>query len=146
MNILRSQKCSVAGSTQKIRVKLVDFGIQRIANASDIGFLGVLFMEFPVQSIKICLLHLIPWNYCSWNDGDTMYVTTLLSQNRGGQPKTRFEMCVQFEVEPNLIFASNLHSTGFDYAKLIMAKDIARYCTSNDFIQHVKEKQLQLKK
>lgn len=127
---------------QNIRVKLVDLGGQRIANASDFGYLDERFIEFPAQSITVCLLNLIPWNLCSWNDDDTMYVTKLLAQHRGEQ--NRYEVCLQFEMEPNLIFASNLRSTGFDYAKSIISKYIAHSNSSDDFIQHVKGRKPQL--
>lgn len=128
---------------RKIRAKLVDFGGQRIANASDFGYLDGRFIEFPAQSITVCLTNLDPWNFCSWNDDDTVYVTKLLAQHRGDQPQNRLEMCLQFEMEPNLIFASNLRSAGFNYAKSIVSKNIAHKNSFNDFIQYLKEQKPQ---
>lgn len=128
----------------KVRVKLVDFGVQRIADVSDFGYLDEQFTKFPIQSTNVCLLNLIPWNAHSWNDDDTMYVTKLLGQNRTGELQNRYQISVQFDMEPNLIFISNLSTTGFDYAETIISKGIASKRDSSDFIQHVKGNKRQL--
>lgn len=120
-------------------MKLVDYGVQRIAFVSDFGHLDERFIEFPIQSIHVHLLNLVPWNGRSWNDDDNEYVTKLLRQCRIGEQQNRLELNVQFEVEPNSIFTHNLCSTGFDYANIITSKGIARIADSNDFIQHVEK-------
>lgn len=136
---MQFEKPSVADDKRNIRVKLVDFGVQRIANVSDIGCLNERFTQFPIQSINVCVLNLDPWNLRSWNDDDTRYVTKLLGQNRTDGLQNRYEMFVQLEMEPNVIFTSNLCSTGFDYADTIISKGIARNNTSNNFLQYVKD-------
>lgn len=123
---------SVAGNIQMARVKLVDFGVPRIATISDIGHLDENFTEFPIQSISLCLLNLIPWNSRTWNDEDTRYVTELLNENR-------YEICIQFEMQPDSIFTSDLCSSGFDYVDVIISKGIACRNASNDFHHHVEE-------
>lgn len=126
---------------QKVRIKLVDIGIKRIANVSDIGCLDGRFTKFPIQSINVCLLNVVPWNQHSWNDDDTRYVTKLLGQTR---TENRYEIFVQHEMEPNLIFTSNLRSTGFDYVDTIISKGIAQKSTSSDFLRYLKERKHQL--
>lgn len=123
---------------QKVQVKLVDFGIQRFASISEIGSLADDFIKFPMQSINLCLFNLLPWNQRSWNDDDTGCVTKLLGINGSDDLQNRYEIYIQFELQPNLIFSSNLHSSGRDYAGMIVSKGIGRKNTSTDFLQYVK--------
>lgn len=127
---------------QKVLVKLVDFGVTRLAAACDIGCLDESFIEFPMQAINLCLLDLVPWDLRSWNNDfrDTKCVEKILGVGSTNELQNRYEISVQFEIQPNLIFASKLCSPGFDYGSTIIANGIARKNTPNDFLQHLKKK------
>lgn len=124
----------------RVRVKLVDFGVQRVVAVSDIGYLGECFTEFPIQSISLCLLNLVPWNLRSWGDDDTRYVTKLLNANRIDELQNQYETCVQFEMRSNFIFTSNLCTKEFDYADKITSRGIARKNLMEDFLSRLKRK------
>lgn len=129
---------SVGGNAQKVRVKLVDFGVQRVAAITDIGRLDDDFAGFPIQSINLCLLNLLPWNRRSWNENDTRCVTKLLGINGTDNLQNRHEMHIQFEMQPNLTYSSNLCSPGLDYVEMIISKGIARKNISTDFFHYIK--------
>lgn len=114
---------------------MVDFGVPQSASIFDIGRMDDDFMKFPIQSINLCVLNLHPWNQRAWTDQDIRYVTKLLdfhSQNR-------YEMYIEVEMQPNLIFSSNLYSPLFDYAAMIISKGIARKKMSTEFLHYIKK-------
>lgn len=121
---------------QKVRVKLVDFGVPRVAAISDIGCLDEQFAKFPKQSVSLCLLDLSPWNQHAWDDDDKRYVTNLLGINRDDN---RYEIHIQHEMQPDLFFTTNLCSPEIDYAAVIISKGIARKNISTDFMRCLKE-------
>lgn len=120
-----------------VRVKPVDFGITRTAAISDIALLDKNFIAFPRQSINLCLFNLIPWNSHAWNDFDGKYATTLLNE-KSGHSQSRYEIRVQYEMQADCIFTSNLCSSEMDYAQTIISKGIAHSFTSEDFLRCVK--------
>lgn len=124
---------------QKVHVKLVDFGALRMAAISDIGCLDENFAKFPMQSVSLCLLNLSPWNQCAWDDDDTRCVTNLLGINRTDDRQNRYEIYIQYEIQPDLFFTSNLYSPGLDYAGMIISKGIARKNISSDFLRYIKK-------
>lgn len=126
---------SAAGNQQKVRVKLVDFGVPRIAAISDIGHLDEQFAKFPMQSVSVRLLDLSPWNQFAWDDNDQRFVTNLLSINKADN---RYEIYIQHELLPDLFFTPNLYSSEIDYASTIISKGIARKNISTDFIRCLK--------
>lgn len=130
---------SDAGNTQTIHVKLVDFGALRMTGISDIGYLDQNFTKFPAQSVSLCLLNLCPWNQREWNDDDTRCVTKLLCIDTTDKLRNQFEMNVQFVLQPDLIFTSNLNSSGLDYVEQVISKGIARKNISMDFIRYINE-------
>lgn len=111
---------------QKVHVKLVDFGVLRVVALSDIGCLAEQFVKFPLQSVSLCLLHLSPWDQQAWDEDDTKFVTKLLGINRADDLQNRYEINIQYELQPDLLFTSNLCSSELDYSAMIISKGLAR--------------------
>lgn len=126
---------SVAGNIEKVHVKLVDFGVPRIAAISDIGCLNEYFAKFPKQSVSLCLLDLSPWNQHAWDDEDKRYATNLLGINRADN---RYQIHIRYERQPDLFFSSNLYSPELDYAAMIISKGIACKNVPMDFNRYIK--------
>lgn len=115
----------------KVRVKLVDFGVLKTVASSDISRLHEDFTVFPMQSINLCIINLSPWDLCAWQDDDIIYAEKILGLNSNNEEQNRYKICVQFEMQSNLIFTSNLCSPECDYASMLISKGIARKKPSN---------------
>lgn len=124
---------------QMAHVKLVDFGVLRMATISDIGYLDENFAKFRTQSVSLCVLNLCPWNQRAWNDNDIRCVSKLLSINGTDNFHKRYEVYIQFVLQPDLFFTSNINSSGLNYAEMTISKGIARKNISTDFLRYIKE-------
>lgn len=125
--------------TENVRVRLVDFGELRNVNISNIGRLNECHADFPLQSIDLYILGLMPWNKSGWTEHDTNYASDILMGRTSNEifGKGRYKTIIQWEIGCGLVFAFNLFKSNdepqnhFDkYVDFITSKGIASKTTA----------------
>lgn len=141
-------KFSIENAPGKVRVKLLDFGKFRDVKLSDIGHMEESHTTFPIQSTNLCIVNIEPWNRRDWDNVDTEYISQLFSGiSDDAFGKGPFQVFVQCEIQPDLIFAINffnLHdepNQHTNYVDFIISKNIATHGANGlkEFFEHAED-------